>query len=672
MQHQQQVRYGVTPPISENYPTPRDIQVTEQLVETLKAHGQYESDEEARKREIVLGKLNDIFKQFVKDFHISQGYSESMAEEAGGKIFTFGSYRLGVHGRGSDIDTLCVAPKHVKREHFFKDMYELLKARPEVTEITAVSDSYVPVIKFEFSKIPIDLVFAGLGIPSVPDSLELSDDNLLKGLDERCIRSLNGSRVTDQILRLVPNIDNFRIALRCIKHWAKRRAIYSNVMGFFGGVAWAIVVARVCQLYPNAAAGNIVSKFFGLIHRWAWPSPVTLCPMEDGPLAVRVWNPRLYPQDKAHRMPIITPAYPCMCATHNVTASTQHVTSMELKRAADIADRIMAGRGTWDEIFEKDDFFIRYKHYLKIVASTLDEETHLKWSGLVESRLRQLVMKLEGVEAVEYVHPYIKSYDKSGYCSTEEEMKDAFDGIFRSGSDVKPETDTGAVKFVYTTTFYFGLQIASTEGPKGKRKLDMHRPVDDFKKMVESWDKFQLGVTKIRILPLKSSQLPGELFENGIHPKSAEKRSKAQKQSRKEEPAAKRRKLSPAPDADVESFMGEEHPLDTDNGPAQPAAEKRQASEADGSNLLTQSGSLPGTPPGMSPSPNASLPYGGMSGMGINIQKQPEIKLRLAGQSGQLGTNGTNGAGGTDNILLIGLGIQKKADAGALDYGKMF
>lgn len=36
----------------------------------------------------------------------------------------------------SDIDTLCVAPKHVKREDFFNDMYEMLKARPEVTEIT--------------------------------------------------------------------------------------------------------------------------------------------------------------------------------------------------------------------------------------------------------------------------------------------------------------------------------------------------------------------------------------------------------------------------------------------------------------------------------------------------------------------------------------------------------
>lgn len=56
-----------------------------------------------------------------------------------------------------------------------------------------------------------------------------------------------------------------------------------------------------------------------------WPQPVLLKPIEDGPLLVRVWNPKLYPADKAHKMPIITPAYPSMCSTHNVTDSTKTV-----------------------------------------------------------------------------------------------------------------------------------------------------------------------------------------------------------------------------------------------------------------------------------------------------------------------------------------------------------
>ena len=91
----------------------------------------------------------------------------------------------------------------------------------------------------KISGIPIDLTMARLMLSTIPDDLTLEDDNLLRGLDERCVRSLNGlwlyqsaypscthyglgSRVTDEILRLVPKVDVFRDALRCIKLWAKR------------------------------------------------------------------------------------------------------------------------------------------------------------------------------------------------------------------------------------------------------------------------------------------------------------------------------------------------------------------------------------------------------------------------------------------------------------------
>jgi poly(A) polymerase len=46
------------------------------------------------------------------------------------------------------------------------------------------------------------------------------------------------------------------------------RAIYSNVNGFLGGVAWSMLVARICQLYPNAIAGAIVSRFFIIMYQW--------------------------------------------------------------------------------------------------------------------------------------------------------------------------------------------------------------------------------------------------------------------------------------------------------------------------------------------------------------------------------------------------------------------
>ena len=68
----------------------------------------------------------------------------------------------------------------------------------------------------------MDFTFARLALSAIPDDLELGDDLLLKNLDDKCVRSLNGSRSTDAVLRLVPNVHVFRDALRAIKYWAQR------------------------------------------------------------------------------------------------------------------------------------------------------------------------------------------------------------------------------------------------------------------------------------------------------------------------------------------------------------------------------------------------------------------------------------------------------------------
>ncbi|KXS10687.1 Poly(A) polymerase [Gonapodya prolifera JEL478] len=481
--------YGITPPISTVGPTAEDLEITQRLFETLSEFGQFESEEISRKREAVLNQLNSLFREFVRQVSLRKNLPESVANEAGGRIWTFGSFRLGVHGSGADIDTLCVGPKHVSREDFFSDMFAMLAANPDVTELTAVPDAYVPVIKLQFQGIPIDLLFARLGLPSIPDDLNLGDDNLLRGLDEQSIRSLNGSRVTDEILKLVPDIPAFRMALRAVKLWAKRRAIYSNVMGFLGGVAWAMLVARVCQLFPNAAAGTILAKFFRIYREWKWPLPVILKPIEDGPLQVRVWNPKLYPQDKLHRMPVITPAYPSMCSTHNVTQSTLEIMLQELRRGAEIVERVVKGESEWKELFESHDFFDRYKHYLQVVVSSSSQSLQLKWSGLVESRLRQLVNRLESVDTLALAHPFIKEFSSTGPLSTENSV----------------HTPSTGDKMFFRSTFYVGLQVKPRDGsqPFKKQTLDLTWQVQDFLKLVRSWELYDETNMDIIIFNLK-------------------------------------------------------------------------------------------------------------------------------------------------------------------------
>lgn len=112
------------------------MKLSEALEALLREAGLYEGREESQKREEVLGKLNVLVKEWVRQLSISKGWTEAMAAEAGAKIFTFGSYRLGVHGSGADIDTLCVVPRHVERTDFFSSLVEILKKNPEVEELT--------------------------------------------------------------------------------------------------------------------------------------------------------------------------------------------------------------------------------------------------------------------------------------------------------------------------------------------------------------------------------------------------------------------------------------------------------------------------------------------------------------------------------------------------------
>lgn len=396
---------GMTSAISLAKPKASDLEHTRELSEYLKEAGMFEEDSELNHRFEVLGKLNTLVRTWIRDISINvKNMPPQIADTVGGKICTFGSYRLGVAGKGADIDALCVAPRHIERTDYFSSFYELLKEQPEVTEMRAVEEAYVPVIKMKYEGIEIDLLFARLALKEVPDSVDLKDDTILKNLDEKCVRSLNGCRVTDEILRQVPNRESFRLALRAVKLWAKRHGVYSNVLGYLGGVSWAMLVARTCQLYPNATASTLVEKFFLVFSKWTWPAPVYLKQPYDAKLGFKVWDPRVNVQDRFHLMPIITPAYPQQNSTFNTSQSTRAVMVEEFKSGLQITEDIMLGKVTWDRLFQPPNFFMKYRHYLVVIAVARTPEDHLEWYGLVESKIRHLILSLEHNTAIKTVH----------------------------------------------------------------------------------------------------------------------------------------------------------------------------------------------------------------------------------------------------------------------------
>ena len=78
-----------------------------------------------------------------------------------------------------------MVPRHVGRAEFFTELYDILKSDPRTSEIVAVPDAYVPVMKMVYDSIDIDLLFARLALPSIPKTLDLLDDQYLKNLDEK-------------------------------------------------------------------------------------------------------------------------------------------------------------------------------------------------------------------------------------------------------------------------------------------------------------------------------------------------------------------------------------------------------------------------------------------------------------------------------------------------------
>ena len=318
--------FGTTQPVSFAFPTPAESQLDHDIKSYLSSRGDvYESEDGRRNRYQIIDKLNLI----IVDWAIGVGKKKNVLEQIysnGGGIHLkiFGSTRLGVHTPDADVDILCIAPSFIDRSDFFSSFCVMMRDRDDVSILSAIPDAYTPVVKFNIDGQAIDMIFVSLVITTIPNDLDVLDSKYLKNLDDQGIRSLNGSRVAEWICRLVPNFPTFCTTLRFIKHWARQRGLYSNVLGFLGGVNYAILVAFVCQRYPNACAATVVQKFFLVYTQWRWPNPILLADIEDRNPADHdgryppVWNPRINPKDGVHVMPIITPAYPSMNSSYNV------------------------------------------------------------------------------------------------------------------------------------------------------------------------------------------------------------------------------------------------------------------------------------------------------------------------------------------------------------------
>ncbi|GER46045.1 poly(A) polymerase [Striga asiatica] len=476
-------RVGLSEPISTGGPSEFDVIKTRELEKFLRDAGLYESHEESVKREEVLGRLDQIVKTWVKNISRAKGYNESIVHEANAKIFTFGSYRLGRYSVKSCAywsQIFCI--QRDSQTEFGISRLELLwtwfmglvlilipyvldqnmpvEMKTSLVNFTECSprclkyknctrwpvpEAHVPVMKFKFNGVSIDLLYANVSLWVIPEDLDISQESILQNVDDQTVRSLNGCKVTDQILRLT-----FKTTLRCMRLWAKRRGVYSNVTGFLGGINWALLVARICQLYPNALPGMLVSRFFRVYNLWRWPNPVMLCPIQAGSLGLSFWDPRRNYKDRLHLMPIITPAYPCMNSSFNVSTSTLRVMMEEFQRGNEMCE---------------------------IDIATENDEDMMNWKGWVESRIRLLTLKIErDTSGVLQCHPHPGEFSDKA----------------------KP----------FHHNYFMGIRRKQGTNPQDGEQFDIRMTVEDFKRDVYAYSFWKPSMW-IHVCHVKRKDIPG-------------------------------------------------------------------------------------------------------------------------------------------------------------------
>jgi len=488
--------------------------------------------------------------------HQQQQRQQQQQQQQSFCLVPFGSYALEVWNPRSDLDILLLTPHHITRDSFFHQFVPLLESiaasdttnDPIIQDVHPLPNAYTPVCKFRLFGISVDLLFCSLrndsrlkhynNDPSLDyqhkhNLYPISDLDLMGLMEPSSIRSLNGARVSQVLSNYIiqPYHKPYTQALRFLKSWAQQKGLYSNVLGFLGGINYAILLAYVViqlekeqQLQHqhndsttklNLSATRLIHKFFGTFAHWDWPMPVQL-PLESlssniveeipsipsslgssssssaASSILSEWNPQRNKRDRYHITPILTPVHPTMNSAYNVGVPQQRRWTREFKRALSKVEQIMNSQKAtvrdWEGLLEPPtDFFGSHDQYIQIEI----QGGNPRWFRFVESKLRILIARLEDDKG-------LSSSLGNGIVSIEVEP---FAKFFQS-------TSSSSIWFVIPLRLSQRRTKKQVQGsnkpstPKARREplqISSLPSADELLEMVESWDERQKGTDEIRI-----------------------------------------------------------------------------------------------------------------------------------------------------------------------------
>lgn len=139
------------PPRNNHRRNPNDLQVnkavakreSEALRQILEERGCLPSKgEDENSRRVALHTIEQILCQWSSSQQSLKPKSENKWQRPRVSLVTFGSYRLGVHRRESDLDVLALSPPSLSRNDFFSSLVEMLRRDSRVEEVHAIPTAF--------------------------------------------------------------------------------------------------------------------------------------------------------------------------------------------------------------------------------------------------------------------------------------------------------------------------------------------------------------------------------------------------------------------------------------------------------------------------------------------------------------------------------------------------
>lgn len=267
--------------------------------------------------------------------------------------------------------------------------------------------------------------------------------------DEETFHSLSGCLLVRSLNEIVPKADSFGLALRMVKLWAQRRGIYGNSCGYPGGLTWSICLARVCQMYPNANAAELVARFFCVYYRWDWRTVVALIPTPGA-------EPIQFDQVEDGQIAVMTPGGSPVNTAKKVMKSALPILQEELRRAYKLSKMVDKGKACWSDLYASPSIANKHKHYIRVEFLAQTKEC---LDLLVEWGEVCLPIMLEKFE-VELPKVQVRAWSQR--------------------VTVKHET------YAFSCSMFIGLRFPHLE-PGVQQQVDLRVPVVNFLEMLGKW-----------------------------------------------------------------------------------------------------------------------------------------------------------------------------------------